>query len=169
MGELRTLASELEVASRAVPESTVDKASSKAEVKEEDSVSDDDTINPVEQVAKTKVPRGGKQSITLEVSQAFLDLLAKLRAFETLLNQGEHMKAAIVAEDVQNTLDNFDPRSYFPQMFSRFSELLSHHAELIGNNIENRDSFSWKTMAQFYKVDVDKFVQGEGNGRGRKR
>jgi hypothetical protein len=98
-----------------------------------------------------------------------LDLLAKLRAFEVLLEQGDLMKAAIVADDVQNIIENFDPRSYFPRMFSRFSELLSQNAETLGEHIEGRDSFGWKTMALFYKVDIEKFVKGEGDGRGRRR
>ena len=171
MGALRTLASELEAAKEAATRAQDSAANALAEAKEDndDVTGEPDGEDRPEGVVKMNAGNSNKRAVTLDVSTQFIDLLAKLRAFEALVEKGELMKAAIVAEDVQNSIESFDPRVYFPSMFSRFSELLSHNAETLGEYIENRNSFSWKSMAQFYKVDIDKFVHGEGNGRGRPR
>lgn len=163
MGALRTLAAELEVADQAAKNSAVETSSSEEDEDEIDSDTEkheEDSEEQPERVAKVHVGNFGKRAVKLDVSSQFMDLLAKLRAFEELVGKGDLMKAAVVAEDVQNSIESFDPRVYFPSAFSRFSELLSHHSEELGEHIENRDSFAWKTMSQFYKVDLEKFVKG---------
>lgn len=102
-----------------------------------------------------------KRTITLRVSPQFLEFIVKLRAFETLVERGQHMKAAIVAEDIQNIVEHFDPRTYFPDLFSRFSQLLCEHADELEDGMRLQNSFAWKTASQFYQVDLDKFVNGK--------
>lgn len=102
-----------------------------------------------------------KRTITLRVSPQFLEFMIKLRAFETLVERGQHMKAAIVAEDIQNIVEHFDPRTYFPDLFSRFSQLLCEHADELEDGMRLQNSFAWKTASQFYQVDLDKFVHGK--------
>jgi len=104
---------------------------------------------------------GAKRTITLPVSPQFLEFLAKLRAFETLVERGQQMKAAIVAEDIQHVVEHFDPRVYFPDVFSRFSQLLCEHADELEEGLRLQNSFAWKTASQFYQVDLDKFVHGK--------
>ncbi len=104
---------------------------------------------------------GSKRTVTLRVSPQFVEFLDKLKAFETLVTRGQHLKAAIVAEDIQNTLEHFDPRVHFPDLLSRFSQLMYEHAEDIEESFRLQNSFTWKTSAQFYQVDLDKFVRGK--------
>jgi len=171
LGELRTLAAELEAAARKPAPAPADE-----DDEEDDESSDDEKSSGGEGIdseeaapAGTKAVRAGKRTVTLEVSPLFLEFIKKLQAFEKLVEQDKLVKAAIVADDLQNIIESFDPRAHFPGLLSRFSELLSEHAESLGEHLENRDSFAWKTMSQFYKVDLEKFVGGEGNGRGRHR
>ncbi|WP_437932528.1 type VI secretion system protein IglI family protein [Sorangium sp. So ce291] len=102
----------------------------------------------------------GRARIELAVAPAFLELLAKLRAFETLIGKGELEKAAIVAEDVQQLIESFDPRAYFPEVFARFSALLSGHIGALSEHLEERGSLAWKARSQFYRVDLEGFVRG---------
>lgn len=185
MGELRTLAAELDAAARASAKNAAEEKSAHGEDAEGNDVDEenaehaapedgeassdvDESSNAPILVSKTPA-RSGKRRVTLEVSPTFLELLDKLKAFETLVEQRHLSKAAIVADDLQNIIETFDPRAHFPGLFSRFSELLSTHSDELGELIEQRDSFSWKTMVQFYRVDLAKFVDGEGNDRGNKR
>lgn len=172
LGELRTLAAELEAAARKpAPEAASAEEADDVESPEKDDDAEDADETADEEAAPvvTKAVRPGKRTVTLEVSPLFLEFLHKLKAFETLVEQHKLEKAAIVADDLQSIIEAFDPRSHFPGLLSRFSELLSQHSETLGEHLDNRDSFTWKTMAQFYKVDLEKFIAGEDNGRGRHR
>lgn len=177
MGEVRMLAAELEAAARASAaapagddDAEEEKGTDEASTDEEESESEGEEASNAESApVVAKANRAGKRTVTLEVSPAFLELLNKLKAFETLAEQGDLAKAAIVADDIQSIIENFDPRVHFPGLLSRFSELLAMHSETLGELLDNRDSFSWKTMAQFYKVDLEKFVAGDGNARARRR
>jgi hypothetical protein len=107
------------------------------------------------------VPVSGafRNRVELVVSHQFLDLVAKLRAFEVLLEKGEVMKAAVVAEDVQQLIESFDPRAHFPELFARFSALLSNNIAPVSECFEERDSLAWKALGQYYRVDLDGFVR----------
>ncbi|MBK9265471.1 MAG: hypothetical protein IPM54_37505 [Polyangiaceae bacterium] len=160
---LRDLAEELSAAEQTPGESTKPvSAQPDAETNDDAAVEEENEFegDEVAQAPVVKSKTAGKRTMTLDISPQFAEFLAKLQAFEKLVKKGDLMKAAIVAEDVQNIIENFDPRIYFPALLSRFSELLSTHAETLGEHIDNRDSFAWKTSSQFYKVDLDKFVRG---------
>ena len=94
-------------------------------------------------------------------SDRFRELLSKLHAFEVLINQGDYRKASLVAADVQATIDDFDPREYFPKLFAGFSTLLSEHVDRIAPHWEQKDSVSWRMLEQFYRVDLKAFVGPE--------
>jgi hypothetical protein len=101
-----------------------------------------------------------RRRVELVASQHFVELVGKLKAFEVLVEKGEHEKAALVADDVLATLDSFDPRDYFPELFSRFSSLVSTNIETLSGHWGNKDSVAWKALGQFYKVDLKGFVGG---------
>jgi hypothetical protein len=94
------------------------------------------------------------------VSHEFFALIQKLDAFSKLVKKGDLPRAAIVADDVMRTIDSFDPREYFPELFSDFSELLSKHIDVLTGHWQDRDSPSWKAHSQFYRVDLRRFVGG---------
>jgi hypothetical protein len=94
------------------------------------------------------------------VSHEFFALIQKLDAFSKLIKKGDLPRAAIVADDVMHAIDSFDPRAYFPELFSDFSELMSKHIDTLSSHWQDRDSTSWKAHAQFYRVDLRRFVGG---------
>ena len=104
------------------------------------------------------VARSGK--VEVGVSAAYLELLDKLDAFRQLVDKKDLVKASVVADDLMHTIENFDPRTYFPEMFADFSEKLSEHIDDLAPRWAERDSASWRAMVQFYRVDLRRFVGG---------
>jgi hypothetical protein len=97
--------------------------------------------------------------VELGVSVRFLELTAKLKAFEKLVETGQLEKAALVSDDILSMIDSFDPRAYFPEVFGRFSGLVSKNVDTLSSHWEHRDSPKWKAMLQFYRVDLRGFVE----------
>jgi len=100
-----------------------------------------------------------RRRVTIVVSHHYTELVSKLRAFETLVEAGHYEKAALVADDVQQRLEHFDPRDYFPELFARFSALFSKNVDSLSEHMDRRESPQWKALAQFYQVDMKAFVE----------
>jgi hypothetical protein len=122
-------------------------------------------------VASMRPPSHGRPKEGLEVdarlgraemgvSYEFFALIQRLDAFSKLIKKGDLPRAAIVADDVMRTIDSFDPRQYFPELFSDFSELLSKHIDTLTSHWQDRDSAACKAHSQFYRVDLRRFVGG---------
>lgn len=94
------------------------------------------------------------------VSHEFFALIQKLEAFSKLVKKNDLARAAVVADDLMRTIEAFDPRAYFPELFSDFSELLSKHIDTLAGHWQDRESTAWKAHAQFYRVDLKRFVGG---------
>lgn len=105
-------------------------------------------------------PRPSRHRIELVASDRFIELLCKLKAFEALVERKHYQKAALVGDDLMRSLDEFDPRAHFPDLFATFSALLSQHVDQISPHLEDRESPSWKALTQFYRVDLKGFVGG---------
>ncbi len=101
------------------------------------------------------------QPVQLVGSAHLVELCNKLKAFELLIERGEFQRAALVSDDILSTLEGFDPRRFFPDLFSSFGALLNKHVRHIQEHWETKDSTQWKTLAQFYQVDLERFVRSE--------
>jgi hypothetical protein len=137
----------------------------------EGAADDDDDSDPPPAAREPKprparVPaRAAGSKVTLRASTHFFDLLDKLRAFETLLGRNEHGKAAIVAQDIEATIEHFDARQFFPELFTGFFEGLASRAEELAAFQAELDSPSWRALAQLYKVDLDSFLRAGSKAR----
>lgn len=98
-------------------------------------------------------------SITIEGSPALLELVRRIQAFERLCQRGELLKAAVVADSVLGTLDNFDPRAFFPSLFLPFFALLSDHAQDLESAMNERDSLVFKSLQQLLQVNIDALLK----------
>jgi hypothetical protein len=96
----------------------------------------------------------------LEISPPMQSLLRKLEAFEVLVARGDLERAAVVAEDVRSTLESFDPRLYFPRLFSSYARVLAAHVNDIAPHWESIGSPPWRALEQLYRVDLDAFLDG---------
>jgi hypothetical protein len=97
-------------------------------------------------------------AVSAEGSYHLKLLLRKMGVFERLVEDEEFARAAIVADDINQIIANFDPRIYFPKIFSKYSLLLALNIEKVAAFEENKGSVEWQTMQDLYKVDLDSFV-----------
>jgi len=105
----------------------------------------------------------GARILNLPESEPLRQLRRKLAAFQKLVSAGDEQRAAIVAADLLQTLEHFDPRLYLPSLFRRFFRVLS----LVGNDLTphmgERTDLSYKALLQLYQVDLDYFVRSASN------
>ncbi|MCP3940807.1 MAG: hypothetical protein GY710_04905 [Desulfobacteraceae bacterium] len=90
-------------------------------------------------------------------------LIKKMAAFEQLIGEKKNTGAALIANDINQIINNFDPQIYFPDLFSRFSRLFALNVENLFVFDGCRDNVIWQSMEKLYHVDMESFV-GLDNG-----
>lgn len=110
---------------------------------------------PVKGAATRSSDVGG---LCIEGSYHLEMLMKKLEAFERLMAEEKYPRAALVADDIMETISQFDPRLYFPKLFRRFFMLMATHSEDLMSFEEMKESPEWQVMREYYKVDLDGFV-----------
>jgi hypothetical protein len=111
---------------------------------------------PAEMLAPVGAPISDV-AVSAEGSYHLQLLLRKMEVFARLLEKEEFPKAAIVADDINQIIADFDPRIYFPKMFTRYSLLLALNIGQLNASEEYKGSLEWQTMQDLYKVDLDSF------------
>jgi hypothetical protein len=111
---------------------------------------------PAEMVAPVGAPIADV-AVSAEGSYHLQLLLRKMEVFARLIEKEEFAKAAIVADDIKQIIADFDPRIYFPKIFSRYSLLLALNIGQLSASEEYKGSLEWQTMQDLYKVDLDSF------------
>lgn len=96
--------------------------------------------------------------MNIEVSYPMTLLLKKLAAFELLLEKQKFQQAALVAEDINQTLTSFDPLVYFPKTFGRFVRLQALSFEELSAYEDYKGSPQWQAMQDWLKTDIDSFM-----------
>jgi hypothetical protein len=103
---------------------------------------------------------------TMPVSPALAQLMNKLAAFNTLVERQDYQRASVVAADVLQVVEHFDPRVYLPALFSRFFAGLSTHAEQVEPLLQSTESLSFRALDQLYRVDLETFLSQGVNADG---
>lgn len=97
--------------------------------------------------------------LKIDVSYPMTLLLKKLAAFEYLLQAHNFSKAALLADDINQALEDFDPMVYFPKIFETFAKLKVLNFEELSVYDDYRGSAQWQAMQDWLKIDVDSFVK----------
>jgi len=111
---------------------------------------------PSQAVRAAPAPSAGP---TMPVSPAMAHLMNKLAAFNTLVERQDFQRASVVAADVLNLVEHFDPRVYLPAVFSRFFAGLSTHAEQVEPLLQSTETLSFRALDQLYRVDLETFLE----------
>lgn len=85
-------------------------------------------------------------------------LLKKMGAFEQLLAENKTTGAALVATDINQIINNFDPQLYFPRFFSTFTRLFAMNTEQLLAFDGCRDTAAWKSVEKLYQIDMQSFL-----------
>lgn len=91
----------------------------------------------------------------LQPSPALEDFYKKIQAFKALVERKDYKKAAVIAEDIENRLENFNPVVYFPKLFVEYYSL---YAKFASNIDENRHSGDLRLLQKLFDADLDAFV-----------
>lgn len=126
---------------------------------QEDEMEDDDEDGESPEVEPAGAAPQPPGDLSAE-SPAMALLLRKLQAFQVLVKRGQFQKAAVVALDLDAVMTSFDPRVYFPRLFAPYFSVLHEHAEELEPCMSDPDSFTARTLAQLYRVDLETFVRG---------
>jgi len=104
------------------------------------------------------IPRLDEDAISVEGSFHLKLLIRKLEAFDRLISAEKYSSAALVADDINNIIANFDPKVYFPRLFTRFSLQFAANINELTAFEEHKSSVEWQAMQELYKVDLESFV-----------
>lgn len=85
-------------------------------------------------------------------------LMKKMEAFERLVSEGKFPRASLVADDINEIIASFDPKVFFPKLFSRFSFLQALNIGDLTSFEEHKQTVEWQALKEFYRVDLDGFV-----------
>ncbi len=85
-------------------------------------------------------------------------LMKKLEAFDHLISVQKYASAAIIADDINAIIANFDPRIYFPNLFIRFALKSAANINNLTAYAEYKESPAWQALQELYKVDLESFV-----------
>jgi hypothetical protein len=103
-------------------------------------------------------------SATVDGSHHLKELVRKLEAFDLLISTENNPGAAVVADDINEIIASFDPRLYFPKLFSGFTlQYLKNIGELVAFD-DYKGGVEWQAMQQLYHVDLDSFVNFHSDG-----
>lgn len=114
---------------------------------------------PPAQVVSPTMPASQAKGLEIESSYHMELLLEKLAAFERLLQEEKFPQAAVISVDINETLNNFDPKIYFPKIFESFVRLQALNFQELSAYAENQDSPQWQVMQDWLKVDVNSFMK----------
>jgi len=108
--------------------------------------------------AYVSIPRLDEDEISVEGSFHLKLLIRKLEAFDRLISAEKYSSAALISDDINSIIANFDPKVYFPKLFTRFSfQLAANINELVAFE-EHKNGAEWQAMQELYKVDLESFV-----------
>jgi len=91
-------------------------------------------------------------------SHALKQLFRHISLFQDLIKQNDQLKAAVVLNDIQQELDNFNPLYYFPEYFTSFASLRAKHAAKLVPLFDQQDSYQWKVLSECYQTNIDAFL-----------
>jgi hypothetical protein len=103
-------------------------------------------------------PEAEEEMAGVEGSYHLKLLMKKLEAFDDLVSAQKYANAAIIADDINAIIANFDPRIYFPNLFVNFVLQFAANINSLVAYTEYKDSAAWQALRELYKVDLESFV-----------
>jgi len=100
-----------------------------------------------------------EEGLFIEGSYHLRALMEKMEAFEQLIAAEKYPRAALVADDINETITSFDPRLFFPKFFARYAYLKAVNFQELYSFEDHKDTAEWQALKEFYKVDMKGFVE----------
>jgi len=94
----------------------------------------------------------------IEASYPMRLLIQKIDAFDRLIHLDKLALAAIVADDINQIVNHFDPKVYFPAVFAKFYLQFAKNVNSLVNYEQFKSSAAWMALSELYKVDLESFI-----------
>jgi hypothetical protein len=108
----------------------------------------------VKQTAKT----AKKDTMEIELSHPLQQLIKKLAGFDRMVSEQKFDRAVLLADDINQLCQDFDPKLYFPKLFETFVRQQAIHLEELMAYTDHRGTQEWACMQEWLKVDPDSFI-----------
>ncbi len=113
---------------------------------------------PPQETLKALPPQAAAKEAP-EFSEPMMLLIKKLHAFELLIEKGDFTKAALVSDDINALMKNFDPALFFPKLFSKYYALSATHIDTLAMEWESKSSLKWEALGRLYQTDLSEFIE----------
>ncbi|WP_119328412.1 type VI secretion system protein IglI family protein [Cysteiniphilum halobium] len=110
-----------------------------------------------------------KQSPQKQVKHRYVDEFASVKWYkfvkkvlilQSMINAKRFFEGAIIYEDIQKELTDFDPKDYFPGLFFPLYKSIAPNARTIYKHIEqNSNSLEWHIAKKLYQSDPMRFLR----------
>lgn len=117
-----------------------------------------ETVAETDRAREKKKERADDSIDGIEGSYHMRLLMRKLDAFDRLVEADKLALAAIVADDINNIVTHFDPKLYFPGLFTKFYIQFAKNINQLVNYEQYKRSAAWMTLQELYKVDIESFI-----------
>ncbi|AXA32998.1 type VI secretion system protein IglI family protein [Francisella adeliensis] len=86
-------------------------------------------------------------------------LLGKIEVLKSLVDKDRLFETAIVYEDIQQLLEDFDPKEYFPEVFFSLYKKVAPEVKKIQQSIDfYSTSAQWNIAKKMYQIDYESFL-----------
>ncbi|MEY8872636.1 type VI secretion system protein IglI family protein [Francisella philomiragia] len=139
--------------------SLIQKAKKQALEVENNTDLDNDSL--IDNTNKTVKCRDNSDSFIKQfASVKWYQLIKKTQLLKKLLENGRNFESAIIYQDLEEILENFDPKEYFPGLFfDLFKDIAPKLTEIYRFTSLHNNSLQWHIAERLYKTDMDRFVE----------
>jgi hypothetical protein len=117
------------------------------------------TEAPLEEpINESSIPQSPIVAV-LTPSEAMIHFFQKIQAFETSIENQNFEKAALISDDIDQIIKNFDPSLFFPKLFSKYFALSATHIDTLSYQIGNKGSLKWEALHRLYRTNLEEFME----------
>ena len=128
-------------------------------INEEDTQLVDNRPDTNDAIHKSQSDRCSQQSVERFASEHWYLLIKKIALLKKLVADNRHFEAAIVYQDLEEILKNFDPKKYFPGLFFELFKTVAPHLPEVYRFIkQHSQSLEWYIGEKLYQTDLDRFI-----------
>jgi hypothetical protein len=122
-------------------------------VEAEEELAEEPANNATQQAAQEPSSQG-----SIPGSYHMQQLSIKFMTFQMLLKKQKYSLAAIVSDNINKLIAEFNPKIHLPQLFSPYMQTYATNVNELSENDNLKNTFEWQSLKELYKVDLQSFL-----------
>jgi len=90
-------------------------------------------------------------------------LSLKLMTFQQLVKMKKFNLAAVVSDNINELISDFNPRKHLPELFSPYMQTYATHVNELSQKSSLNDSLEWQALKELYRIDLEAFMNFNEN------